>query len=298
MRKKDILSRRKFTTNTYMKEAIDYDIVIEKEEDLFITIKKYKNMSGTFTLHDSDNSVVTYIDKDYFVVELTPLNENYNIRYYFDSNKKLIDYYIDITYENGVEYKIPYYVDLYLDIIHYPSSDEVTLYDEDELELALKNKIISKKDYNMAYRVGNRLLKEIKNKSNKYFNIDASRYIDKYFNSKNSNYKVITLCGSTKFKDEFLKVQKDLTLKGNIVISVGLFGHSGDNEVWEYKDDGTYTKTKAMLDDMHKRKIDMSDEIYVINVGGYIGESTKEEIEYAIKQGKKVNYLENNKTMI
>lgn len=45
------------------------------------------------------------------------------------------------------------------------------------------------------------------------------------------NYKVITLCGSTRFKDEFLKAQKDLTLKGNIVISVGLFGHSGDEEV-------------------------------------------------------------------
>jgi hypothetical protein len=46
------------------------------------------------------------------------------------------------------------------------------------------------------------------------------------------NYKVITLCGSTRFKDEFMRVQKDLTLQGYIVISVGLFGHSGDNEVW------------------------------------------------------------------
>ncbi len=108
-----------------------------------------------------------------------------------------------------------------------------------------------------------------------------------------NKYKVITLCGSTKFKDEFLKVQKDLTLKGNIVISVGLFGHSGDDEVWENMAEGTLTKTKEMLDDMHKRKIDMSDEIFVINVNGYIGESTKSEIEYAIKRGKKVNYLEN-----
>lgn len=46
-------------------------------------------------------------------------------------------------------------------------------------------------------------------------------------------YKVITLCGSTRFKDEFFSVQKKLTLGGNIVISVGLFGHSGDSEVWE-----------------------------------------------------------------
>ena len=108
----------------------------------------------------------------------------------------------------------------------------------------------------------------------------------------NKKYPVVTLCGSTRFKDEFMKVQKDLTLKGYIVISVGLFGHSGDNEVWENMDEGTLTKTKEMLDDMHKRKIDMADEIFVINVGGYIGSSTKSEIEYAISQNKKVNYLE------
>lgn len=106
------------------------------------------------------------------------------------------------------------------------------------------------------------------------------------------NYKVITLCGSTRFKDEFLRVQKELTLKGNIVISVGLFGNGGDSETWENMGEGTLTKTKEMLDDMHKRKIDMADEIFVINVGGYIGESTKSEIEYAIDNGKKVNYLE------
>ena len=106
-------------------------------------------------------------------------------------------------------------------------------------------------------------------------------------------YKVITLCGSTRFKDAFLEAQKRLTLEGNIVISVGLFGHSGDNEVWENMDEGTLTRTKEMLDDMHKRKIDMADEIYVINVGGYIGVSTRSEIEYARKTGKKVRYLEN-----
>ena len=97
-------------------------------------------------------------------------------------------------------------------------------------------------------------------------------------------YKIITLCGSTKFKDEFIAEQKRLTLEGNIVISVGLFGHSGDEEVW--------TKvTKVMLDDMHKRKIDLADEIFVINVGGYIGSSTRSEIEYAISTDKPVSYL-------
>lgn len=100
-------------------------------------------------------------------------------------------------------------------------------------------------------------------------------------------YPVITLCGSTRFKDAFIEAQKRLTLEGNIVISVGLFGHSGDNEVWT-------EGAKEMLDDMHKRKIDMADVIYVINVDGYIGESTRSEIEYAIKNGKEVRYLEEN----
>jgi hypothetical protein len=104
-------------------------------------------------------------------------------------------------------------------------------------------------------------------------------------------YKVITLCGSTRFKDEFMEAQKRLTLEGNIVISVGLFGHSGDNEVWENMDEGTLTKTKEMLDDMHKRKIDMADEVYIINVGGYIGDSTRSEIEYAKQNGKTVKYM-------
>ena len=82
-----------------------------------------------------------------------------------------------------------------------------------------------------------------------------------------------------------MEAQKRLTLEGNIVISVGLFGHSGDDEVWT-------PGMKEMLDNMHKRKIDMADAIYVINVGGYIGESTRSEIEYALKNGKKVLYLE------
>ena len=100
-------------------------------------------------------------------------------------------------------------------------------------------------------------------------------------------YPVITLCGSTRFKEQFLEAQKRLTLEGNIVISVGLFGHSGDDEVWT-------EGTKEMLDDMHKRKIDLADSIFVINVGGYIGQSTRSEIEYAQRNGKKVIYLENN----
>ena len=98
-------------------------------------------------------------------------------------------------------------------------------------------------------------------------------------------YRVVTLCGSTRFREAFLREQKRLTLAGCIVLSVGLFGHSGDGEVFT-------EGTKEMLDDMHKRKIDMADGIFVINVGGYIGESTRSESEYAMRTGKDVEYLE------
>jgi hypothetical protein len=97
-------------------------------------------------------------------------------------------------------------------------------------------------------------------------------------------YNIITLCGSTRFREEFLEAQKRLTLEGNIVISVGLFGHSGDEEVWA-------ENTKPMLDDMHFRKIDLSDGIFVVNPGGYIGSSTRNEIDYATLSGKSVTYL-------
>lgn len=98
-------------------------------------------------------------------------------------------------------------------------------------------------------------------------------------------YKTITLCGSTRFKEDYIRVQKELTLAGNIVISVGLFGHQGDDEVWE-------EGVKEMLDEMHLAKIDMADEIFVINPGGYIGASTKREIAYASAKGKKISSIE------
>ena len=70
------------------------------------------------------------------------------------------------------------------------------------------------------------------------------------------NYKVITLCSSTRFKDEFMEVQKQLTLEDTIVISVDLSSYSCDNEVWKNMDEGTLTRIKEMLDDMYKRKIE------------------------------------------
>ncbi|HHT96339.1 MAG TPA: hypothetical protein GXZ90_00365 [Clostridiales bacterium] len=95
--------------------------------------------------------------------------------------------------------------------------------------------------------------------------------------------KVITLCGSTKFKREFEEINTLLTIGGHVVISVGVFSHSDNLQLTK--------EQKEKLDKIHRQKINMSDEIFVINVGGYIGNSTKNEIDYAIKSGKKVNLV-------
>lgn len=98
-------------------------------------------------------------------------------------------------------------------------------------------------------------------------------------------YKIITLCGSMKFQDDFLKEQKSLSIDGNIVLTPNFF----ENEDKTILTD----EVLAMFKDMHLRRIDMADEIYVINKGGHIGASTKLEIEYAKKAGKIIKYMEN-----
>ena len=95
-------------------------------------------------------------------------------------------------------------------------------------------------------------------------------------------YKVITLCGSVRFKEDFLREQKRLTLEGNIVLSVTFF----DDYIILSE------KQQKMIGDMHKRKIDLSDEIFVINKNGYIGSSTRSEIDHAIKTNKPIKYME------
>ena len=100
---------------------------------------------------------------------------------------------------------------------------------------------------------------------------------------------IVTLCGSTRFKDAFDEAGYRLTMAGKIVLSVG-FSPAADGCHGE--EIGATPAQKLALDRLHKRKIDMSDEVFVLNVGGYIGESTRSEIEHARKAGKPIYYLE------
>ena len=101
--------------------------------------------------------------------------------------------------------------------------------------------------------------------------------------------KIVCLCGSTKFMEAFQQANLKETLAGRIVLSVGCNTKS-DSDLMKI---GELTEElKVKLDELHKRKIDLADEILVLNVGGYIGESTKSEIEYAKQNGKGIRYLE------
>lgn len=93
---------------------------------------------------------------------------------------------------------------------------------------------------------------------------------------------VITICGSTKFKNEMLNTAKELTLNGNIVLMPFVFTHC-DDEITD--------EQRLLLYQLHFKKIEMSDAIFVVNVDNYIGESTKNEIKYAKKLGKIISYL-------
>lgn len=104
-----------------------------------------------------------------------------------------------------------------------------------------------------------------------------------------SRPKIVCLCGSTRFYDEFQAANYELTMAGEIVLSVGFYPHSSEQAHGETI--GITEDQKLQLDELHKRKIDLCDYVMVLNVNGYIGESTRGEIEYAKANNKPVSYL-------
>jgi len=103
--------------------------------------------------------------------------------------------------------------------------------------------------------------------------------------------KIICLCGSTRFTTEMLVIQWELTKRGHVILSWCALPDSyfkGEDKTHIGDQEGV----KEIVDEVHKRKIDLADEVFVINVEGYMGESTKDEIEYALAHNKPVHYLE------
>ena len=96
---------------------------------------------------------------------------------------------------------------------------------------------------------------------------------------------IVCLCGSGRFKDAFDQAEFDETVAGKIVLTIGC-------NTKDIARDGNFDHLKPMLDELHKRKIDLADEVLILNVGGYIGDSTRSEIEYAKQHGKTIRWLE------
>ena len=106
---------------------------------------------------------------------------------------------------------------------------------------------------------------------------------------------IVCLCGSTRFYDAFVRANFQETMAGRIVLSVGFFANASP-EQWAIREHGELVgithEQKHMLDELHKRKIDLADEVLILNVGGYIGDSTRSELLHARTQGKRVRWLE------
>lgn len=99
---------------------------------------------------------------------------------------------------------------------------------------------------------------------------------------------IVCLCGSTRFVENFNEWRQRLTYEGKIVLSIEIV----TTQARDADPQHVNLNLKAMLDELHLRKIDISTEVMVLNVGGYIGESTRREIQYATSTGKPIKYLE------
>ena len=171
--------KKKVLTNTYLREATKYQIkLFLDEEDLYVSVKKLINLTDKFIIKHG----IVAMDNGYYIVEMIPKNDNYALRVFLDDKKNIIEYYFDIIKSSGIdeEYKVPYFNDLYLDITLLAKTGEINVLDEKEFIDAYKQGDIDKKDYDLVIKMKKRLLKEIKDGTNKLLNIDLSKYLDNF----------------------------------------------------------------------------------------------------------------------
>lgn len=167
--------KKKIITNTYLREAEQYTIkLFLNEDDYYISVKKLIHLSEKFIIRDN----VVAMDDGYYIMEIIPKKGNYALRLFIDNNKKIVEYYFDIIKESGIdeEYKVPYFIDLYLDIaVLY--TGRIDILDEDELLEAYEKKDITKEEYEIVLKTKEKLLKEIKDNTNKLMKIDYLKYL-------------------------------------------------------------------------------------------------------------------------
>ena len=168
--------RKKLTTKTHTKNAIEFETVMFDEKDIgcFVVVKKISKMTKPFSANGND----VLVDDGYMLIEITPKDSVFNVRVFFDEERNILQRYIDFSNSSGFdsEANAPYYDDLFLDIVIGKTGD-VRVLDEDELEDALKLGVISKDEFDFANQVKDRLLQEIENKSNKFIELDVEKYM-------------------------------------------------------------------------------------------------------------------------
>lgn len=176
--------KKKLIKDTYLLGVDDYDINIIKDEkkNAYISAKRVKDIDKPYIeTHSGKN--ICLLNNGYYILEYLPIDENYVVRAFLNEEKEIQQYYIDITKENGYEDNTPYYLDLYLDItIDVHNDNKVIIWDENELEEAVRTKDITKEDYDMAYSTLKGLLNQINTNSNIFINDNHKDTIENILN--------------------------------------------------------------------------------------------------------------------
>ena len=180
-----------------VREVTDMDITIKKleEKNTYITLKEVKAVEQPYSVYINGERVKK-LDNDFTIIEYTPLDKKYNVRIHVNDKKEILEYYFDIIAENKIKDGIPYYNDLYLDVVYFqPAATKegtyIQLVDCNELEEALKENIIDKEQFDMAYIEAEKLMKELKEKKNWYVNRGLEDYW-KIKKQQNENSKIIS----------------------------------------------------------------------------------------------------------
>ena len=166
--------RKKLISKTYLRGVNKYELKIYFNlEDCYISVKKIIDIKEPFILSNG----LCIIDNNYYIMEVIPKNENYAMRVFFNNKKEILEYYFDVSLENGVDKEagIPYYDDLFIDVTK--TKDKVEVLDEDELKEALDNNEISITDFELANKIRDILLEQINNGNNRYMNMNLEQYL-------------------------------------------------------------------------------------------------------------------------
>lgn len=165
--------KKKLLTKTYLRDVQKHNLKLFVEDDKFVVVKEIVETNPKFVAMDG----VCLIDNGYFIVEVVPKNENYAMRVFLNENQQPIEYYFDVSLENGLdkETKIPYFHDLYVDVIIY--KDKIRVVDENELEEAFQNEDITKQQHDLALKIRDVLVKELEQGTNKLKNLSLDKYL-------------------------------------------------------------------------------------------------------------------------